>query len=48
VVPPVFHPLVKPCVVGALVGLILVHFVGPLDAALGGVVALWLLTMRFA
>ena len=46
--PAVFHPLVKPCIFGALVGLVLAHFVSPLNAATGGVAALWLLTMRFA
>lgn len=39
--------LVKPAVVAALVGLVLVHFVAPLDAATVAVAVLWLLLMAF-
>lgn len=37
--------LVKPLVVAAFVGLILVHFIAPLDAATIAVGSLWLLSM---
>jgi hypothetical protein len=39
--------LAKPAVVGALVGLVAVHFVAPLDAATIAVAALWVLLMIF-
>lgn len=39
--------LVKPCVVGALTGLVLVHFLPPLDAATVAVAVLWALLMAY-
>lgn len=36
---------VKPLVVAALVGLVTVHFLAPLDAATLAVAALWVLVM---
>lgn len=43
--PGLWIKLVKPLVVAALVGLVAVHFVSPLDAATLAVAALWVLTI---